>query len=68
MKAVNVRQLKSNPSEALREACKPPVIVLNRHGVSSLTEAASIDPAPRTSRLREIVVRSLTGAHTRSCG
>ena len=30
MKAVNVRQLKSNPSEALREARKHPVVVLNR--------------------------------------
>lgn len=28
MKAVNVRQLKNNPSEALREARKHPVIVL----------------------------------------
>ena len=30
MKAVNVRQLKNNPSEALREARKQPVVVLNR--------------------------------------
>ncbi len=30
MKAVNVRQLKNNPSEALREARKDPVIVLHR--------------------------------------
>jgi predicted HTH domain antitoxin len=30
MKAVNVRQLKNNPSEALREARRQPVIVLNR--------------------------------------
>src|SRR5712692_6389209 len=30
MKAVNVRQLKNNPSEALREAREHPVVVLNR--------------------------------------
>ena len=30
MKAVNVRQLKNNPSEALRLARQEPVIVLNR--------------------------------------
>ena len=30
MKAVNVRQLKNNPSEALRLAREEPVIVLNR--------------------------------------
>jgi antitoxin (DNA-binding transcriptional repressor) of toxin-antitoxin stability system len=30
MKAVNVRQLKNNPSEALREARKQPVVVVNR--------------------------------------
>ena len=36
MKAVNVRQLKNNPSEALREARKHPVIVLNRHQPEAL--------------------------------
>jgi predicted HTH domain antitoxin len=30
MKAVNVRQLKNNPSEALRMARKQPLIVMNR--------------------------------------
>ncbi|MBI1731231.1 MAG: UPF0175 family protein [Gammaproteobacteria bacterium] len=30
MKAVNVRELKNNPSEALREARRHPVVVLNR--------------------------------------
>lgn len=30
MRAVNVRQLKNNPSEALREARKHPVVVMNR--------------------------------------
>lgn len=30
MKAVNVRQLKNNPSEALRAAREHPVVVLNR--------------------------------------
>lgn len=30
MKAVNIRELKNNPSEALREARRNPVIVLNR--------------------------------------
>lgn len=30
MKAVSIRELKNNPSEALREARKHPVLVLNR--------------------------------------
>ena len=30
MKVVNVRELKNNPSEALREARKNPVLVMNR--------------------------------------
>ncbi len=30
MKAVNVRQLKNNPSDALREARKAPVVIMNR--------------------------------------
>lgn len=30
MKAVNIRQLKNNPSEALRLARKQPVVVMNR--------------------------------------
>lgn len=30
MKAVNIRQLKNNPSEALRLARKEPVVVMNR--------------------------------------
>ncbi len=30
MKAVNIRQLKNNPSEALREARVRPVVILNR--------------------------------------
>lgn len=30
MKTVNVRQLKNNPSDALREARKAPVVVMNR--------------------------------------
>lgn len=30
MKAVNVRQLKNNPSEALREAREEPVVIMNR--------------------------------------
>ncbi len=36
MKAVNVRQLKNNPSDALREARKGPVVVLNRHQPEAL--------------------------------
>ena len=31
MKTVNVRQLKNNPSDALRMARKSPVVVMNRH-------------------------------------
>ena len=31
MKAVNIRQLKNNPSAALRQAREQPVMVLNRH-------------------------------------
>ena len=36
MKAVSVRQLKSNPSAALRDAREQPVMVLNRHQPEAL--------------------------------
>ncbi len=36
MKAVNVRQLKNNPSAALREAREHPVLILNRHQPEAL--------------------------------
>ena len=36
MKAVSVRQLKNNPSAALREAREHPVMVLNRHQPEAL--------------------------------
>lgn len=36
MKAVNVRQLKNNPSAALRQAREQPVMVLNRHRPEAL--------------------------------
>ena len=36
MKAVSVRQLKNNPSAALREARERPVVVLNRHQPEAL--------------------------------
>ena len=36
MKAANVRQLKNNPSEALRMARKAPVVVMNRDNPEAL--------------------------------
>ena len=36
MKSVNVRQLKNNPSEALRSAREHPVIVMNRNQPEAL--------------------------------
>ena len=36
MKAVNVRQLKSNPSKALRMARREPVVVMKRHEPEAL--------------------------------
>ena len=36
MKAVSVRELKNNPSAALREARERPVMVLNRHRPEAL--------------------------------
>lgn len=36
MKAVSIRELKNNPSAALRAAREPPVMVLNRHQPEAL--------------------------------
>ena len=36
MKAVSVRQLKNNPSAALWDACKQPVMVMDRHQPEAL--------------------------------
>ena len=43
MKAVSVRQLKSNPSAALRDAREQPVMVLNRHQPEALLVHLSDD-------------------------
>ena len=43
MKAVSVRQLKSNPSVALRDAREHPVMVLNRHQPEALLVHLSDD-------------------------
>ena len=43
MKAVSVRQLKSNPSAALRDVREQPVMVLNRHQPEALLVHLSDD-------------------------
>ena len=43
MRAVSVRQLKSNPSAALRDAREQPVMVLNRHQPEALLVHLSDD-------------------------
>lgn len=62
MKAVNIRQLKNNPSEALREARRSPVVIVNRDQPEALLvhlddEALLTEPGVRlalaTSLYRE---------------
>ena len=59
MKAVSVRQLQSDPSATLRDACKQPVMVLNRHQPKALLVHLSDDSLLAKPSVRLAVARAL---------
>ena len=63
MKSVNVRQLKNNPSDALRMARKAPVVVMNRDQPEAVLVHLSDD-----SLLGEPGVRLAIAADLYKCG
>jgi predicted HTH domain antitoxin len=68
MKAVNVRQLKNNPSEALREARKHPVVVLHRDRPEALLVHLDRDDLLSEPGVRLALATSLYEEETLSLG
>ena len=68
MKAVNVRQLKNNPSEALREARKHPVVVLNRDRAEALLVHLSDETMLSEPGVRRALATSLYRDESLSLG
>ena len=59
MKAVNVRQLKNNPSESLRMARDGPVVVLNRDTPESLLISINDRSMSSVKNLRVVLATAL---------
>ena len=59
MKAVSVRELKNNPSAALRAAHKDPVVVLKRHEPEAVLVHLSDDSLLSEPGLRQAIATSL---------
>ncbi len=59
MKAVSVRELKNNPSAALRAARQDPVMVLNRHEPEAVLVHLSDDSLLGEPGLRQAIATSL---------
>lgn len=59
MKAVSVRELKNNPSAALRSAREGPVVVLNRHEPEAVLIHLSDDFLPSETGMRQAIATSL---------
>src|SRR5262249_48011104 len=68
MKAVNVRQLKNNPSEALREARKEPVVVVNRDEPEALLIHLNDDALLAEPGVRRALATSLYRDQSLSLG
>ena len=59
MKAVSVRELKNNPSAALRAAREDPVMVLNRHQPEAVLVHLSDDSLLSEPGMRQAIATSL---------
>lgn len=68
MKAVNVRELKNNPSAALRDARKEPVVVLKRNRPEALLVHLSDDSLLAEPGIREAVATALYRSRSLSLG
>lgn len=68
MRAVSVRELKNNPSEALREARKEPVLVLKRNHPEALIVHLSDDSLLAEAGIREAIATALFRSRSVSLG
>ena len=68
MKAVSVRELKNNPSEALREARNEPVVVLKRHHPEALLVHLSDDSLLGEPGVRLAIATALYRSESLSLG
>ena len=68
MKAVSVRELKNNPSAALRAARKQPVVVLDRHEPEAVLIHVRDDSVPSESGVRQAIATSLFRERSLSLG
>ncbi len=68
MKAVNVRQLKNNPSEALRMARKDPVVVMNRDQPEALLVHLDDDKLLKEPGVRLALATALYRSESLSLG
>lgn len=68
MRAVSVRELKNNPSEALREARREPVLVLKRNHPEALIVHLSDDSLLAEAGIREAIATALFRSRSVSLG
>ena len=68
MRAVSVRELKNNPSEALREARNEPVLVLKRNHPEALLVHLSDDSLLAEPGIREALATALYRSRSLSLG
>ena len=68
MKAVNVRELKNNPSAALRAARKHPIMVLNLHRPEALLVNLESDSLLAEPEIRQALAAALYRDHCLSLG
>ena len=68
MHCVNVRQLKNNPSEALRSAAEAPVLVMKGDLSEALLLHLELDDSPEDSDVRLALAVALFKAGTLSLG
>ena len=68
MKAVSIRELKNNPSAALREAREHPVMVLNRHRPEALLVHLDDDSLLAEPGIRQALATALFRERSLSLG
>lgn len=68
MKAVSIRELKNNPSAALRSARKQPVMVLNRHQPEAVLIHLSDDALLGEPGVRQAIATALFRERSLSLG
>jgi len=68
MKTVNVRQLKNNPSEALRSASREPVLVLKRDRPEAFLVHIDLNELPEAPEVKLLLATALFKSGSLSLG